>query len=50
MKAQTSISILQVELDKLKNAYTDQQLQHERYDINVTRMHTHPKTAAGGDK
>uniref|UniRef100_A0A674BEN6 RAS and EF-hand domain containing 2 n=1 Tax=Salmo trutta TaxID=8032 RepID=A0A674BEN6_SALTR len=29
-KAQTNISILQVELDKLKNMYADQKLQHER--------------------
>lgn len=31
-KAQTNISILQVELDKLKNMYADQKLQHERWD------------------
>nr|XP_046164096.1 ras and EF-hand domain-containing protein-like [Oncorhynchus gorbuscha] len=31
-KAQTNISILQVEMDKLKNMYADQKLQHERKD------------------
>ncbi|XP_017566581.1 ras and EF-hand domain-containing protein isoform X2 [Pygocentrus nattereri] len=40
LKAQMSISVLQVELDKLKNAYADEKLQHERemnkklYDSN----------------
>ncbi|XP_066557996.1 ras and EF-hand domain-containing protein isoform X2 [Amia ocellicauda] len=30
MKAQMNVSVLQVELDKLKNDYADQRLQHER--------------------
>ncbi|XP_041966813.1 ras and EF-hand domain-containing protein isoform X1 [Alosa sapidissima] len=38
VKAQTNISILQVELDKLKNSYTDQQLQHERETNELKRM------------
>ncbi|KAL2092997.1 hypothetical protein ACEWY4_010309 [Coilia grayii] len=38
VKAQTNISILQVELDKLKNAFTDQQLQHQRETNELKRM------------
>ncbi|XP_062404320.1 ras and EF-hand domain-containing protein isoform X2 [Sardina pilchardus] len=38
VKAQTNISILQVELDKLKNSYTDQQLQHERETNELKRV------------
>ncbi|XP_031420297.1 ras and EF-hand domain-containing protein isoform X2 [Clupea harengus] len=38
VKAQTNISIHQVELDKLKNAYTDQKLQHERETNELKRM------------
>ncbi|XP_063052276.1 ras and EF-hand domain-containing protein [Engraulis encrasicolus] len=36
--AQTNISILQVELDKLKNAFTDQQLQHQRETSELKKM------------
>ncbi|XP_030622657.1 ras and EF-hand domain-containing protein [Chanos chanos] len=38
LKAQTNISVLQVELDKLKNAYADQKLQHERENNDLKRM------------
>eukprot|EP00063_Salmo_salar_P029189 XP_014004024.1 PREDICTED: ras and EF-hand domain-containing protein-like isoform X2 [Salmo salar] len=37
-KAQTNISILQVELDKLKNMYADQKLQHERESDELKKM------------
>lgn len=32
MKSQMNISALQVELDKVKNAYIDEKLQHERWE------------------
>ncbi|XP_052008138.1 ras and EF-hand domain-containing protein-like [Xyrauchen texanus] len=38
MKAQMNISILQVELDRLKNAFTDQKLQHERECDDLQKM------------
>uniref|UniRef100_A0AAY4BNK4 EF-hand domain-containing protein n=1 Tax=Denticeps clupeoides TaxID=299321 RepID=A0AAY4BNK4_9TELE len=38
MKAQTNISVLQVELDKLKNAYTEQRLQHEQESDDLKNM------------
>ncbi|XP_042631110.1 ras and EF-hand domain-containing protein-like isoform X2 [Cyprinus carpio] len=38
MKAQINVSILQVELDKLKNAFTDQKLQHERESDDLKKM------------
>uniref|UniRef100_A0A4W5J974 RAS and EF-hand domain containing 2 n=1 Tax=Hucho hucho TaxID=62062 RepID=A0A4W5J974_9TELE len=37
-KAQTNISILQVELDKLKNMYADQKLQHKRESDELKKM------------
>ncbi|KAM9502857.1 ras and EF-hand domain-containing protein [Salvelinus alpinus] len=37
-KAQTNISILQVEMDKLKNMYADQKLQHERESDELKKM------------
>ncbi|XP_024235288.1 ras and EF-hand domain-containing protein isoform X2 [Oncorhynchus tshawytscha] len=38
VKAQTNISILQVEMDKLKNIYADQKLQHERESDDLKKM------------
>lgn len=38
MKAQMNVSILQVELDRLKNAFTDQKLQHERESDDLKKM------------
>ncbi|XP_055029964.2 ras and EF-hand domain-containing protein [Misgurnus anguillicaudatus] len=38
MKAQMNVSILQVELDRLKNAFTDQKLQHERESEDLKKM------------
>ncbi|XP_016344165.1 ras and EF-hand domain-containing protein-like isoform X2 [Sinocyclocheilus anshuiensis] len=38
MKAQINVSILQVELDRLKNAFTDQKLQHERESDDLKKM------------
>ncbi|KTG34705.1 hypothetical protein cypCar_00017146 [Cyprinus carpio] len=38
MKAQINVSILQVELDKLKSAFTDQKLQHERESDDLKKM------------
>ncbi|XP_029613455.1 ras and EF-hand domain-containing protein isoform X2 [Salmo trutta] len=38
VKAQTNISILQVEMDKLKNMYADQKLQHERESGDLKKM------------
>ncbi|CAB1323208.1 unnamed protein product [Coregonus sp. 'balchen'] len=38
VKAQTNISILQVEMDKLKNMYADQKLQHERESDDLKKM------------
>ncbi|KAJ8003299.1 hypothetical protein DPEC_G00167980 [Dallia pectoralis] len=37
-QAQTNLSILQVELDKLKNMYADQKLQHERESDDLKKM------------
>uniref|UniRef100_A0A8C7MEX0 RAS and EF-hand domain containing 2 n=1 Tax=Oncorhynchus kisutch TaxID=8019 RepID=A0A8C7MEX0_ONCKI len=37
-KAQTNVSILQVEMDKLKNMYADQKLQHERESDELKKM------------
>ncbi|XP_010899927.2 ras and EF-hand domain-containing protein isoform X2 [Esox lucius] len=37
-QAQTSLSILQVELDKLKNMYADQKLQHERESDDLKKL------------
>ncbi|KAL0968306.1 hypothetical protein UPYG_G00265110 [Umbra pygmaea] len=37
-QAQTNISILQVELDKLKNMYADQKLQHQRESDELKKM------------
>ncbi|XP_033901735.3 ras and EF-hand domain-containing protein-like isoform X1 [Acipenser ruthenus] len=37
-KAKTSVSLLQVELDQLKNDFTDQKLQHEREKEALTKM------------
>ncbi|KAM6961201.1 ras and EF-hand domain-containing protein [Aplochiton taeniatus] len=38
VKAQTNISIMQVEMDKLKNMYADQKVQHERESDDLKRM------------
>ncbi|XP_067275047.1 ras and EF-hand domain-containing protein [Pseudorasbora parva] len=38
MKAKMNVSILQVELDRLKNAFTDQKLQHERESDDLKKM------------
>ncbi|TRY99171.1 hypothetical protein DNTS_027629 [Danionella cerebrum] len=38
LKAQMSVSILQVELDSLKNALTDQRLQYERESEDLKKM------------
>ncbi|MCJ8733427.1 hypothetical protein PDJAM_G00223350 [Pangasius djambal] len=38
LKAQMTISVLQVELDKLKNAYVDEKLQHESESTELKRM------------
>ncbi|KAI4905285.1 hypothetical protein NFI96_022706 [Prochilodus magdalenae] len=38
LKAQMNISVLQVELDKLKNAYADEKLQHERESTDLKKM------------
>ncbi|XP_067245442.1 ras and EF-hand domain-containing protein [Chanodichthys erythropterus] len=38
MKAQMNVSILQLELDRLKNAFTDQKLQHERESDDLKKM------------
>ncbi|XP_015199262.1 ras and EF-hand domain-containing protein isoform X2 [Lepisosteus oculatus] len=38
VKAQMSVSILQVEMDKLKNEYADQKLQHEREKEVLRKM------------
>ncbi|XP_067091350.1 ras and EF-hand domain-containing protein isoform X1 [Osmerus mordax] len=38
LKAQTNISILQVEMDKMKNMYADQKLQHERESDELKKM------------
>ncbi|RXN18169.1 ras and EF-hand domain-containing -like protein [Labeo rohita] len=38
VKAQINVSILQVELDRLKNAFTDQKLQHERESDDLKKM------------
>ncbi|XP_029010708.1 ras and EF-hand domain-containing protein [Betta splendens] len=38
LQAQTNISILHSELDKLKNMYTDQKAQHERETDDLKRM------------
>uniref|UniRef100_A0A4W5NF97 RAS and EF-hand domain containing 2 n=1 Tax=Hucho hucho TaxID=62062 RepID=A0A4W5NF97_9TELE len=38
VKARTNISILQVEMDKLKNMYADQKLQHERESYDLKKM------------
>lgn len=38
LKAQTNISIMQVEMDKMKNIYADQKLQHERENDDLKKM------------
>ncbi|XP_016376233.1 ras and EF-hand domain-containing protein-like [Sinocyclocheilus rhinocerous] len=38
MKAQINVSVLQVELDRLQNAFTDQKLQHERESDDLKKM------------
>ncbi|XP_026860414.2 ras and EF-hand domain-containing protein [Electrophorus electricus] len=38
LKAQMRVSVLQVELDKLKNAYADEKLQHERESNDLKKM------------
>ncbi|KAF7699172.1 ras and EF-hand domain-containing protein [Silurus meridionalis] len=38
LKAQMNISVLQVELDKLKNAYADEKLQHESESNELKKM------------
>ncbi|ROL43215.1 Ras and EF-hand domain-containing protein [Anabarilius grahami] len=38
MKAQMNVSILQLELDRLKNAFADQKLQHERESDDLKKM------------
>ncbi|KAB5574988.1 hypothetical protein PHYPO_G00215500 [Pangasianodon hypophthalmus] len=38
LKAQMTISVLQVELDKLKNAYVDEKLQHESESNELKKM------------
>ncbi|KAK7152210.1 hypothetical protein R3I94_008511 [Phoxinus phoxinus] len=38
MKAKMNVSVLQVELDGLKNAFTDQKLQHERESEDLKKM------------
>ncbi|XP_076847234.1 ras and EF-hand domain-containing protein isoform X2 [Brachyhypopomus gauderio] len=38
LKAQMKVSVLQVELDKLKNAFSDEKLQHERESNDLKKM------------
>ncbi|XP_068170286.1 ras and EF-hand domain-containing protein [Antennarius striatus] len=38
LQAQTDISILHSELDKLKNMYSDQKVQHERETVDLKKM------------
>ncbi|KAI5620327.1 ras and EF-hand domain-containing protein, partial [Silurus asotus] len=38
LKAQMNVSVLQVELDKLKNAYADEKLQHESESNELKKM------------
>ncbi|KAG9273279.1 ras and EF-hand domain-containing protein-like isoform X2 [Astyanax mexicanus] len=47
LKAQMNISVLQVELDKLKNAYTDEKLQHERESNELKKMVVEYQSYAG---
>ncbi|XP_036417520.1 ras and EF-hand domain-containing protein [Colossoma macropomum] len=47
LKAQMNISVLQVELDKLKNAYADEKLQHERESSDLKNMVVEYQSYAG---
>lgn len=46
LQAQTNIAILHSELDKLKNMYTDQKAQHERWSAVVKSAFTKQHPAA----
>ncbi|XP_066540356.1 ras and EF-hand domain-containing protein [Hoplias malabaricus] len=47
LKAQMNVSVLQVELDKLKNVYADEKLQHERESNELKKMVVEYQSYAG---